>query len=70
MAALGPYVPFEHWPDSTRASVAVAYADKAAAAAARIRESVRSVPCKCTRPGGLADEGRCSRCWGWPEGSA
>jgi hypothetical protein len=70
MAALGPYVPFEHWPDSTRESMAVAYSDKAAAAAARIRESMRRARCTCTRPGELADDGRCSRCWGWPGGSA
>jgi hypothetical protein len=70
MAALGPYVPFEHWPDATRTSMAVAYADKAVAAAARIRESMLRMPCKCTRPGELAEDGRCSHCWGWTRSSA
>jgi len=34
--------------------------------AERIREQMRRVPCSCATPGELADDGRCSRCWGWP----
>ena len=69
MPALGPYVPFEHWPATTREGVRIAYAAKAAAAADRIREQVRAAACGCVRPVELADDGRCSRCWGWPRGS-
>jgi hypothetical protein len=64
MAALGPYVPFEHWPDGARARIASAYTTKAAAAATRIRERMRTRMCACAKRGDLADDGRCSRCLG------
>jgi hypothetical protein len=31
----------------------------------RIREQMRRGSCSCATPGALADDGRCSRCWGW-----
>jgi hypothetical protein len=64
--ALGPYVPFEFWPESTREEIAGAYAIKAAASAERIRHQVTAARCSCVAPGQRADDGRCSRCWGWP----
>jgi hypothetical protein len=64
--ALGPYVPFEHWPGATRSAIATAYAAKAEAAADRIREHMRTASCTCARAGEFAGDGRCSRCWGWP----
>jgi hypothetical protein len=51
MPALGPYVPFESWPESTRSAIVAAYADKAAAAAERIRESMRAAPLHVRVPG-------------------
>jgi hypothetical protein len=68
MPALGPYVPFESWPESTRSAIVAAYADKAAAAAERIRESMRAAPCTCASPGAPRDHGRCGRCFGRVEG--
>jgi hypothetical protein len=67
MPALAAYVPFEFWPEPTRSAIAAAYADKAAAAAERIRESVRGAPCTCARP--RAGYGRCGRCFGHMEGA-
>jgi hypothetical protein len=35
-------------------------------AEARIREQLRHVRCCCAEPDEPAEDGRCSRCWGWP----
>lgn len=36
-------------------------------AATRVREQARTVSCCCrSGPAELAEDGRCSRCWGWP----
>ena len=61
------HVPIEFWPPAPRRAMATAFAARAAVAAARIREQMSRVPCRCTQAVDLADEGRCSRCWGWPE---
>lgn len=66
MTAAGPYVPFEHWPDTARKMLAAAYVVKADAASGRIRELVRTARCGCAIPASMAADGRCSRCWGWP----
>jgi hypothetical protein len=66
MGALGPFVPFEAWPDPTRTAIAAAYVVKAEALAARIREQLCTARCTCARPATPADDGRCSRCWGRP----
>jgi hypothetical protein len=36
-------------------------------AAERIRRAVRDARCSCMRPAQPSSEGRCSRCFGWPE---
>lgn len=38
--------------------------------AERIREQMASRPCSCASHSEPAEDGRCSRCWGWPGGSA
>ena len=63
MAALGPYVPIEAWPEATREAIADAYTIRAASAAERIREQVRAARCSCRLPGPVALEGRCLRCY-------
>jgi hypothetical protein len=62
--ALGPYVPFEVWPPSTRAGIAAAYVAKADATAARIRSFAQRPSCSCA-DGGHMLEGRCERCYGY-----
>jgi hypothetical protein len=63
------HVPIEFWPEPTSRAMAVAFAVKAEATAERIREQMRRARCSCVLPAELADDGRCSRCWGWPRGS-
>jgi hypothetical protein len=64
-----PHVPIEFWPVPTKQAMIAALQARAEATAERIREQMCRVRCSCVLPAELADDGRCSRCWGWPRGS-